>query len=525
MEPVVNEFRGQKAESYARTVIYEGFPFFFYDIAEPVLNDQEGAVSEALTSLILGKIGADELESRYGRLFPVDFVIRFREKIIKPITYSEALEYLMRTEELNELRVSLLSILREFFPQSENAEIMADIILDNSIGYGKIAPLLRDDGLEEIMVNGYERSVFVFHRRYGHCKTNIDYSNKKFLDDLLQKIAKSVGKKIDSDHPLLDARLPDGNRANSTFSFVTPFGSTLTIRKFTAVPLTIVDLISNNTMTSELAAFFWLMVEGIGVEPMNAIIIGGSGTGKTTTLNALSVFIRFSERVISIEDTLELQLGNRDNWVQMETRPKLKGQDGITMNDLLKNALRMRPDRIIVGEVRGPEAQTLFVAMDTGHKGILGTLHSNSAHEMMLRLKSEPMNVPEELVPLLNLIIVQYRVYAKGAGWQRRVVGVTEVTSMERQALISSIYEWDAKSDTISRTDTPMHLTEVLATKTLRTKKDVEKEMFIRKKILDWMVSNKIRSIQEVELVVQQYYYNPDSLLKKVLSENTQSPL
>ena len=521
MQPAINEFRGDKVDSYARATIYEGFPFFFYELSAPTLTEDEAIVNEALTSLILGKLGADELETRYGGFFSKEFVYQFKEKVIKPITYAEGLEYLMRTEDMAAMRLSLMALLREFFPTSANSAVIAEMILENSSGYGKISELLTDDNLEEIMVNGYDRNVFVFHRKYGHCKTNIDFSNKKFLDELVQKIARSVGKKVDSDHPMLDARLPDGNRANATYSFVTPFGPTLTIRKFTAVPLTIVDLIENRTLTSELAAFLWVMVEGMGVEPQNLIITGGSSSGKTTTLNALSVFVRFSERIISIEDTLELQLGNRDNWVQMETRPKLKGQEGVGMNDLLKNALRMRPDRLIVGEVRGPEAQTMFVAMDTGHKGILGTLHSNNAREMLLRLKSDPMNVPDELVPLLNLVLVQYRLFVKGVGWQRRIFTVTEISSMERQALVSNIYEWDGKIDGIKRTDIPMRLIEVLASKAMKTKKDVEKEIFIRKKILDWMISNGVRSLQEVELVVQQYYYDPDSLLKKVLAGNS----
>src|SRR3989344_6867629 len=422
MQARVNEFRGERVESYGRTVIYEGFPFFFYEVTEPVLTEDERVIQDALTGLILGRLGIDELPARYGGLFTREFLSQFRDNIIRPITYNEGLEFLLRTEDMNALRVALLAMLKEFFPESKNAPVVAELILDNSVGYGKIAVLTNDDDLEEIMVNGYERSVFIFHRRFGHRKTNIDFSSKKALDDLLQKIARSLGKKIDADHPLLDARLPDGNRANATYSFVTPFGPTLTVRKFPAAPLTIVDLVQNGTLSSDLAAFLWMMVEGLGTEPMNIIITGGSSTGKTTLLNALSVFIRFSERVITIEDTLELQFGNRDNWVQMETRPKLKGQDGISMNDLLKNALRMRPDRIVVGEVRGPEAQTLFIAMDTGHKGILGTLHSNSAREMLLRLKSDPMNVLEELVPLLNLVVVQYRLYVKGKGWHRRIL-------------------------------------------------------------------------------------------------------
>jgi len=241
--------------------------------------------------------------------------------------------------------------------------------------------------------------------------------------------------------------------------------------------MSVVDLIANNTISSQLAAFLWVMVEGMGVEPMNLIVTGGSGSGKTTTLNALSTFIKYPERIISIEDTLELKLGLRENWVQMESKPKMKGQEEVTMDDLLKNAMRMRPDRLIVGEVRGKEAETLFIAMDTGHRGCMGTLHSNSAKEMVLRLRSEPMSVPEALISLLNLVIVQYRIYVKGKGVERRILSVTEVSSMEKKALLSNIYEWDRSTDNIKRTDVPMRLIELIAEKTLKSKREVEREI------------------------------------------------
>ncbi len=516
------EKKGSEVASYGQCAIYGGFPFYFYDVLDQSFSGEELLIKELLVGAISGKRGFEELERHESRLFSKNFLELFREKVIKPITYNDALESLIKAGDFNSIKLSLMALIKEFFPHSKNHIILADRILSDSIGYGKLAPLVEDENLEEVMVNGYDTKVFVFHKTYGHCKTNVSFPSKRDLDFLLQKIARTVDKKLDSEHPLLDARLPDGNRANATFTFVTPFGPSLTIRKFTSIPLSIVDLIANNTMSSEVAAFLWVMVEGLGVEQMNIIITGGSGSGKTTTLNALSAFIRYSERVVSIEDTLELQLSNKDNWVQMEARPRLKGQEGVTMDDLLKNSMRMRPDRLIVGEVRGPEAQTLFIAMDTGHKGILGTLHSNSAKEMFLRLKNDPMNVPEPLIPLLNLVVVQYRFYVEGRGLERRIFAITELTAMETQPLVSNVYEWDRKTDSIKRTNVPMRVLEIVAEKTLKSKKEVEREIYVRRRILEWMLKSGIHSQVEVAQVVQQYYYDPGPLLEKVLSETSE---
>ncbi len=520
MYPVeIKQEKGAQVTAHGQVSIYSGFPFHYYEVSEQKFSDGERQVGESLMKVIVGKWSVEELIGQNPELFTRKFVEQFRENIITPITYKESLDHVPSNEDFAQLKGSLTKIFQSFFPQVKNVPALSDYVVGNSVGYGKLSPLIEDVDLEEIMVNGYEQKVFAFHRKYGLCKTNLDFSARKDLDNLLQKIARTVGKQFDADHPLLDARLPDGNRANATFASVTPLGSTLTIRKFSSVPMSIVDLIMHNTISGEVAAFLWVMVEGMSIESMNLIVTGGSGSGKTTTMNALTAFIRYTERIISIEDTLELQLGNRENWVQMESRPKMRGQEEVTMDDLLKNAMRMRPDRIIMGEVRGKEAETLFIAMDTGHSGCIGTLHSNSAKEMLLRLKSEPMNVAESLLPLLDLVIVQERIYVKGKGIQRRVSSVTEVSSMERQALLSNVYEWDRRADVLKRTDVPSSVVESLANKILKTKKEVEQEIKIRKSILDWMLRNNIHSYSEVEKIIQQYYYSPEGLLQKIISE------
>ena len=320
-------------------------------------------------------------------------------------------------------------------------------------------------------------------------------------------------------YPLLDARLPDGSRSNATFSYVTPFGHSLTIRRFSKIPLSVVHLIENNTLTVDLAAFLWLMVEGLNVDPMNVIVTGGAGSGKTTLLNILSGFIPYHSRILSIEDTLELDLGDRENWIQMESKPKIKDSLGVTMDDLLKNSLRMRPDRLIVGEVRGPEAQTMFVAMDTGHRGILGTVHSNTSREMLLRFKSSPMNVPEAMLSLLDIVVVMQRTYNRESGMIRRVKHISEVSNMGEKVLLSNVFEFDPKKGIVQRTDIPSGVFELLAERTGLNKNQLKGEMLVRQRILEWMVDNGVKTRDKVERIIQEYYSDPKSLLERITGE------
>ena len=265
------------------------------------------------------------------------------------------------------------SMVKEMAPNFSEGriEVITELIVQNMIGYGRLDPLIRDDNLEEVMVIGTNKPVYVWHRRFYMCKTNIVFEEDKEILNIIERIAREIGRRIDQQSPLLDARLPDGSRVNATIPPISLEGPTITIRKFKKDPLTIIDLIKYGTLNTDIAGLLWIMVDGLGVKPANVLVSGGTGSGKTTLLNSLAMFIPPSERVISIEDTAELQLPI-EHWVRLETRPpNIEGKGEVTMDDLVKNTLRMRPDRIIVGEVRGPEARTMFTAMNTGHNGAL----------------------------------------------------------------------------------------------------------------------------------------------------------
>jgi flagellar protein FlaI len=248
---------------------------------------------------------------------------------------------------------------------------LGEVAVRDMLGYGPLDPMTADDKLEDIMVTAVGKPVYVYHRKYGMCSTNVVFEDEDSIKYLIDKIARVVGRRIDQQTPLLDARLPDGSRVNATIPPVSLEGPTISIRKFRKDPLTIIDILNYGTLSTDVAAFLWLVVDGFGIKPANILFAGGTGCGKTTTLNAASTFIPARERVISIEDTAELQLPHK-HWVRLETRPpNVEGRGEICMDDLVKNALRMRPDRMVVGEVRGPEARTMFTAMNTGHNGAL----------------------------------------------------------------------------------------------------------------------------------------------------------
>lgn len=400
---------------------------------------------------------------------------------------------------------------------NEYLDNLARKLFQDLVGYGEIDPLIRDDNLEEIMVIGIDKPVFVYHREYGMMKTNILFKDAGEVMNLIDSIARQINRRIDQESPILDGRLPDGSRVNATIPPISADGPSMTIRKFKRDPLTIIDLINSKTISVELAAFFWLCFDGLGVKSANAIISGGTSSGKTTTLNALSSFINPKERIITIEDTLELQIPH-EHVIRMETRPpNVENRGELTMNDLVKNSLRQRPDRIIVGEVRGSEAITLFTALNTGHSGF-GTLHSNDARETITRLTNAPMSVPNIMISAIDFIIMQNRIYRSDGVSFRRISEVAEVSGIEEGVIqLNKIFELDPQSDTIKNVGiTSKTLTEI-ANVSGNSLNSLYDEIKNREIVLQHMVDQNIRSIRDVSTVLEMYYLDSQKVLNRIL--------
>jgi pilus assembly protein CpaF len=317
--------------------------------------------------------------------------------------------------------------------REERRQIIREIT-DDILGYGPLEPLLRDDSVTEVMVNAYDR---IYVERLGKIeRTPIAFADNSHLLRIIDKIVSQVGRRVDEASPMVDARLPDGSRVNAIIPPLALKGPTLTIRKFSRDPYTMNDLISFGSISPKAAQFLASCVKG----KLNILISGGTGTGKTTTLNAMSAFIPNDERIVTIEDAAELQL-QQEHVITLESRPpNIEGSGEVRIRELVRNALRMRPDRIIVGEVRGPETLDMLQAMNTGHEGSLTTIHANSPRDALSRLETLvltagvelPLRAIREQVSSAFDLLVQITRLVDGS---RRISHITEVLRMESDVI------------------------------------------------------------------------------------------
>ncbi len=468
-------------ESYGNAKIYElpGQPLLYYWIPVPRPVGAEKTIINTIK----------EAATRVISITP--YKIRDPEQR-KNVYYQKVLEILRDSPELN-------------IPKTR-FDFYANTVIREMVGYGIIDDLIHDDKLEEIMVIAPNRPVYIFHRKYGMMITNIEFYNDNEIQDLVNRIARQIGRRVDISSPLLDARLPDGSRVNATIPPASVQGSTLTIRKFREDPYTIIDLIKNKTIEAETAAFLWACTDGLGTKPANILISGGTGSGKTTTLNVLATFIPETERIISIEDTAELNLPLK-HWIRMEARPPgLEGTGEVTLDILTKNSLRMRPDRIIVGEIRHDEAFSLFTAFNTGHDGSLGTVHANSAQETIVRVTNPPMNVPQVMLSGLDIIVVQHRLHDRKMGTIRRITEIAQVTgALEGKPKTEAVYLRDPVTDSLKRTKAQINYAQKLQELAGMSKKDFDDEVKDRAAYLEKLVKENRRSMKEISEAVKQY--------------------
>jgi len=459
---------------------------------------------------------------------------KMRYEVIEPTLLKEEQQHLdeIKTLLMEELSVSVKDLeTREKaveYLKSKVAEVIKDyklkipketveklmyFIVRDFIGYGKIDALMRDHMIEDISADGIDIPLYVWHREYESLPTNIVFKSADELNNFIIRLAFLAGKQISIASPMLDASLPDGSRIQMTYgSEITRRGSTFTVRRFRVDPLTISDLLAFKTLSSDMAAYFWYAIENRA----SVLVAGGVATGKTTMLNCLSMFIKPEMKIVSVEDTAELNLPH-ENWIPSVVRggAEEKKAGAITLFDLLKAAVRQRPDYIIVGEVRGQEAYTLFQAMATGHLGMC-TVHAESADSAIHRLESEPMNIPRSLITMIDAVLVQGRTEVNGKP-ARRALSVTEIVGLDprsKDILTNQAYKWDARSDSFNYSGRSYVLQRAMEKTGLR-EPEVQAELQRRKMVLEWMVKNKIRRYTDVAGLIREYYADPTRVYRK----------
>ncbi len=380
------------------------------------------------------------------------------------------------------------------------------------VGYGKIDSLIHDQYVEDISCGGVDKPIFLWHRVYENIKTNVFFRNEEELNNFILRSVHKAGKHVSIAFPIVDVTLPGKHRLAVSYGRETTLsGTSFTIRKFRKDPFTIIDLIDNETINEAIAAYLWLLIEN----KMPIMVIGSTGAGKTTALNAIAGLIRPSYKIISVEEVAEINLPH-ENWTSSITRSGFGTEDEgeITLYDLIKAAVRHRPDLIIVGEVRGEEAYVLFQALATGHGGLC-TMHAEDAETVIKRLTQPPMNIPPYIITLMNCVIVVRHVRTPvflESGKKLSSRKFTRVSEIKDDGAINDVFAWNSAEDNFQE-----NLSESILFKRIAKRLDTSVELLIaefesRRKLLRDMAEHNIRDYQSVNRILSKYYHSPRSL-------------
>jgi len=384
-------------------------------------------------------------------------------------------------------------------------------------GFGKIDPLLSDSYVEDISCNGVNRAIYLWHRKYENIRTNLSFVDEEELDSFIMRLAHKAGKHVSIAFPMVDATLPGKHRLAIYYrKEVTPLGTSFTIRKFREDPLTVIDLIQNETLNLEAAAYLWLLVEN----KFSSMIIGSTGAGKTTSLNAIAGLIHPQHKIITVEEVAEINL-SRENWVSTISRAGFGTEDAgqIPLYDLIRSAVRHRPDWIIVGEIRGEEAYVLFQALATGHGGLC-TMHAEDPETAIKRLTQPPMNIPTSIIPLMHCAISVRHVrapvlveYGRKIS-TRKFVKISEIESANK---INDVFTWDSSSDDFKEDLSNSYLFRKMAERWSLPIRYIHEEFERRKEVLSYLVEKNIRGCSSVAEFLNEFYNDPKVTYKQIL--------
>ncbi len=464
-----------------------------YRAIEPILTTEEDKTLRFIQDALMKSINVrlDEVEPNHVEKLLVDHIARI------------AKDYEIKIDDVLQKKF-LYYIKREF------------------LGFGRIDAVMRDPNIEDISCDGSDVPLFLFHRKYGSLKSNVIFDHENELAAFVVKLAQKCGKHISLAEPMLDATMPEGSRIQMTLSkAVTTKGSTFTIRKFRSDPITATDLIGYNTMSAEMVAYMWLAVEN----GINALIAGGTAAGKTSTLNALCLFIPREAKIVSIEETREVNLPH-PNWIPGVARSgfgeivneKMIGE--IDLFDLMKAALRQRPEYILVGEIRGQEAFVLFQAMATGHT-TYSTFHADSTRSLIHRLEGKPIDIPRVMLASLDIAFIQVNVKLgkKNVRRCKQIVEIIDIDPTTKEILTNEVFRWNSADDTFIYGG-KSYILERIRKQYAWSNEQMMQEIKRRVIVLNWMRKNNIREFKDVAKVVALYTETPDKLMEKVKNDD-----
>lgn len=448
-----------------------------YNIVEPTLTNEESKKIDQLKRLLLEEVKAP-LAMIFGQEKVEQFLDLNTSRLIK--------DYKLGI--LNDSLDKVLYYLKRDF-----------------LGYSKIDVMLRDTRVEDISCDGVGIPIYVWHRDYESIPSNAQFSSKEELASFIIRLAYKSGGQITVAHPILEGSLPEGYRTHLTLDEVSKRGSTFTIRKFREEPPTIVDLMMWGTISPKIGAYLWICIENL----KSLLIVGATASGKTTTLGALAMFIKPEMKIVTIEELREVKLPHQ-NWIPMVTRESTQvGVAELGLYDLLKSALRQRPDYIIVGEIRGEEAYTLFQAISTGHGGI-STIHADSVGTAMKRMLTKPMDIPGMLLPLMSTLVMMSRVKI-GEKYARRAIDVSEIVGFNEQTKstqLNGLFEWNGDlKDTFDMKGQSNVFKQVAETRHV-PEEEIYSDMEKKEQILSWLLLKNIHSYKAVSDIIRMYYYN-----------------
>ncbi len=465
--------------SYANILQDQDTGSISYQVDETKLNQSEQIIYNQLYRLIEENLDSPEnIEKDFGFMSFVNKIIKENEKLFQehPLASIEKVKYYLERD------------------------------ID---GFGNIDSIMQDPNIEDVSCSGINTPIYVWHRKYDSIPCNISFEDEK-LNSFVSRIVFRAGKHISSAFPISDLALQGNHRISVLYQKeVTPKGTSFTIRKFKQDPYSVVDLISFGTISVDIAAYLWMLMEA----KMSIMVIGSTGSGKTTILNAITGLVDPDFKIFSVEDVAEINI-KHENWFSLVSRVGFgnSGEGEIGLYDLIKSGVRHRPDYIVVGEIRGSEAYVMFQAMATGHGGLC-TMHADSLESASKRLQQKPMDIPASYMGLMNCAIVIRRVKGMDGKSTRKAISIQEIKTADSY---QNIFKWDPKSDYFNPQLETSEMLHRVSEQTGRSFEEVLEEIERRKIILKWLVQRGVRSYDKVAEIVGKYYREPEALMKKI---------